>query len=99
MLEQTITDWKKEGIKHFGTSIYDQKFKCPNCGRVNSVREFVAFDKGPNEAATECLGRYDDEKGCNWAAYGLFGTMGKGRVVVLANGATIEVFDYSTRRR
>ncbi|WP_444811862.1 hypothetical protein ACQ0P7_04925, partial [Streptococcus canis] len=30
----------------------------------------------------------------NWAAYGLFGTMGKGRVVILPNEDKVEVFDF-----
>ncbi|WP_202946813.1 VVA0879 family protein, partial [Rhodanobacter spathiphylli] len=53
----------------------------------------------------ECVGRYTgkgsprkgDSSGCDWAAYGLFGTLGKGRIV-LNEGKESEVFDFAEKK-
>ena len=34
-------------------------------------------------------------QGCNWAAYGFFGTMGKGRTVIMEDGKKVEVFAFA----
>ena len=36
-----------------------------------------------------------DGLGCDWAAYGLFGTLGKGRSVTTEDGNVVEVFDFA----
>lgn len=36
-----------------------------------------------------------DSSGCNWAAYGFFGTMGKGRIVIADDGEEVEVFSFA----
>lgn len=52
---------------------------------------------------TECysnIGRFtgkgipqkNSKDGCNWAAYGLLGTLGKGDIVKLPDGKEVEVF-------
>jgi hypothetical protein len=37
----------------------------------------------------------DDGLGCDWAAYGLFQTLGKGRVVIAEDGSEVPVFDFA----
>lgn len=101
---QTLEEWNKEGVERFGANYEDWKFKCPACGHVASGKEFKALGAKPNDMFQNCIGRINGEgsgsakdygKGCNWAAYGLFGTLGNGRIVVKPDGEKIEVFDYA----
>lgn len=93
MIKQTLEEWKQEGLDRFG-SVDEIVFTCPKCGRHTKVKEFRKFTDDINVAYQECLGRYTDEIDCNWAAYGLFRTLGKGRIVISPNGKETEVFDY-----
>lgn len=68
----TKTEWLAEGKRRFGTNFEDYKFVCPRCGRVNTGKEFREAGAEPNAMYCECIGRYDESKGCDWAAYGLF---------------------------
>jgi len=96
MIHQSREEWLTEGKNKFGDNFLNWKFKCPRCGRINSVKEFKdAGADRPDRAATNCIGRYDRNKGCDWAAYGLLGTLGKGRIVTLNNGEEVEVFDFA----
>ena len=80
---ESLDAWKAEGERRFGADIRKWKFKCPMCGHVAAVEDFVKLKvKDPaNSAYEECIGRYTgkgspkkgDSSGCNWAAYGLFG--------------------------
>lgn len=97
MIEQSAEEWRDEAIQRFG-SLLQAAFVCPNCGRRNTVEEFREFeDKGaiPDTAAKQCIGRFDPERGCDWAAFGLFRTLGKGRRVTVEGGDVIEVFDFA----
>ncbi|NQL61428.1 hypothetical protein HO446_01685 [Streptococcus suis] len=96
MIRQTLAEWKAEGVKLFGENVEKHIFKCPKCGRENKVSEFKEYANSPDEAAFNCIGRYNSKTGCNWAAYGLFGTLGKGRIVILPNGKETEVFDFGS---
>jgi hypothetical protein len=58
----------------------------------------------PFDAPQGCIGRTngkgsnngkDQGFGCNWAAYGLLGTLGKGRTVIFSDGHESEVFDFA----
>lgn len=101
------SEWLAEGKRFFGDNVRQWRFKCPMCGKVYSVQEFIdARGKGgPNGAYQECIGRYKgagspgaqdgNPNGCNWVAYGLFGTCGKGRLVQADDGSVIEVFHYA----
>lgn len=97
--------WRAEGEKRFGKDILKWRFKCPMCGHVAAVEDFVAAGaKDPaNSAYLECLGRYTgkgspkegDSSGCNWAAYGLFG-IPKGGVYVFTGPEEKEhIFDFA----
>lgn len=50
----------------------DCKFVCPNCGLTSSPNDFAAIGATPERATKECIGRHTNERGCDWAAYGLF---------------------------
>jgi len=76
-----------EAQKEFGPDPLKYAFRCPNCGDVATIKDFVAAGDG-NLAGQECIGRLlgslkrsairgrdgivRGERGCDWAAYGLF---------------------------
>lgn len=98
--------WLHEGQHLFGPDVTAWRFKCPMCGKEYSVQEFIdaGGENGPNGAYQECIGRYlgagapgspdGNHNGCNWAAYGFFGTCGKGRLIQTDNGV-VEAFHYA----
>jgi len=94
----TITEkeWRAKGEELFGPDQKDWKFVCPRCGLVMS--QVSMFEAHPKLGGTkwtvysECVGRYVEGAGCDWAAYGLF----RGPVIVIADGDDIEIpaFDF-----
>lgn len=49
-----------------------QGFRCPQCGNVATVQEFLnAGTTAADGPAQNCIGRLVKGKGCDWAAYGL----------------------------
>ncbi|WP_042424423.1 VVA0879 family protein [Geomicrobium sp. JCM 19039] len=102
MKKQTLQEWLTEAEERFGADKKQWEFKCPACERVSSVQDFLDEDADPNSVYQQCIGRVNgkgstDQKdvgyGCNWASYGLFGTLGKGRKV-LNDGEEVEVFNF-----
>lgn len=101
-----VSEWLNEGKRRYGPDPLDWKFMCPICGRVYTAREHQeAGSSGPNSAYQECIGRYlgagsyskgkGNTNGCNWCAYGLFGTAGKGRLIEDQDGSVVEVFCFA----
>ncbi|MBR1660545.1 MAG: hypothetical protein IJ705_09535 [Oscillospiraceae bacterium] len=97
-------EWRVEGVRRFGRNIRKWRFKCPMCGHVASVQDFI--DAGANSAECayqECLGRYTgkgapkegDSTGCDWAAYGLFGIPKEHDVIVLESGVEMHVYPFA----
>lgn len=76
------------------------RFVCPMCGNVATPQEFKAAGADPERAARECIGRTMDpmpkpkkgKKPCDWAAFGLFGNLGRGLLVKMPNGKTVQTF-------
>ena len=68
----TKEEWLAEGEKLFGKNFENWKFKCLKCGNIASGKEFKAAGQNPNAMYCECIGRHVKDKGCDWAAYGLF---------------------------
>lgn len=105
MIKQSLKEWTEEGKKRFGDNYAEWKFLCPACGHVASGQDFKEVAAKPNDMYQGCIGRHngkgknpdkdDNENGCNWAAFGLFGTMGKGRIIIAEDGAEVEVFDFA----
>lgn len=104
MIKQTVNEWLADGEKLFGKNKLAWKFVCPACGHVASIGDFKELDADGNDAYQKCIGRIngkgtsnqtDNGDGCNWAAYGLFGTAGKGRTVISENGKEVDVFDFA----
>lgn len=106
MIKQSLNEWTEEGKKRFGEDFTKWKFKCPACGHVASGQDFKDLKAVPNDMYQICIGRIngkgtdgmkskDEGYGCNWAAYGLFGNLGKGRIVITPEGKEIEIFDFA----
>jgi hypothetical protein len=107
MNKYTFNEWKTEGKRRFGDDFKNWKFVCPNCGRVSSGNEFIENGAAFNDMYVTCIGRHngkgDDtkkdkkhlENGCNWAAFGLFKTMGKGDIVINDDGSETDVFAFA----
>lgn len=67
-------------------------FKCPNCGHVQSVKDFYieGVDDPLNTAMFNCIGRYEKGKGCDWSLGGLFQIH---KLAVLKDGKVHPVFE------
>lgn len=75
----TLAEWHALGEQLFGPNEDRWRFKCPTCGHVTSHVDANSLPieernklKGAWNVTSECIGRYLDGIGCNWAAYGLF---------------------------
>ena len=78
----TKTEWQKAAEKLYGSDVKQWRFKCPICGHTASVQEIMsAGAKDPNCAYMECIGRYQKDIGCNFAAYGFLGIPYGGYVI------------------
>lgn len=99
MITQPLDEWRKEASVKFGARGRNWKFFCPKCGNVQSGQDFVdrghTLEQAANNAYVDCIGRHFEGVGCNWAAYGLFGTLGKGRIVIDEDGKEHEIFDFA----
>lgn len=107
-MTMTYDAWLAEGERRFGADKKDWRFLCPACGHVASPRDFNALgDSDPSRATVECIGRamdradmpgergqFGDKQPCNWAAYGLFGTL-NGGAFVQRDGKTVNVFAFA----
>lgn len=93
MTRQTQAEWLSEMKQRFASSD-EAAFVCPRCGGVQTLADFKERGLDPQRAYSDCIGRYLPEQGCDWAAYGLLGTLGKGRLVV-AGERELEVFDFA----
>lgn len=104
-MKYTHQEWLAELEKRFGDNNLNWAFVCPACGKVSTFREFKDAGAKLNDAYQTCIGRHtgkgsptkDSKEGCNWCAYGLFGTLGKGDVVVTEAGKEIQVFSMATK--
>lgn len=83
----------------FGEKTSQWKFVCPRCGNIQTPKDFLDVGLDKDRAAQlsyqDCIGRHTKEKGCDWAAYGLFGTLEKGRIVITPEGKEVQVFDFA----
>lgn len=102
MLKQTLEEWQAEMETRFESKTA-VAFVCPACGKVTTIKEHMEAGGRPDHAPQQCIGRTtglgsknqkDIGYGCNWTAFGLFGTLGKGREVVFPYGNVVEVFDF-----
>lgn len=100
MSKYTHKEWLAELEKRFGDNSLNWAFVCPACGKVSTLQEFKDAGAEPSDSYQTCIGRHtgkgaptkDSIDGCNWCAFGLFGTAGRGDVVIADDGSEIDVF-------
>lgn len=106
-----LEEWKAKGEWLYGDDYEDWRFICPACGRTNTGKEFRDAGAESDDMYTTCIGRHNGkgvkgiqhkqgspppEHGCDWAAYGLFGTLGRGVLIVTpASSQPVEVFAFA----
>jgi len=89
-------DWIKELTERFGPDVRDWKFVCPNCGNIQSARDFIAnnIPEPMDKVAFSCIGRYVGGVGCNWSLGGLFNIA---KQTVIKNGIASPVFEMANK--
>lgn len=102
---ESLEEWRAEGERRFGPDVKRWRFKCPMCGHVAAVQDFIdaGAEDPANRAYEECLGRYTgkgspkegDSSGCNWAAYGLFGIPKGGVYVFTGPEEGAHIFEFA----
>lgn len=94
---QSQAEFVEEASRRFGDDPMGWAFVCPHCGDVATGQDFADALAGTDRPASrylgrECIGRVLGAlsaarleewagRGCDWAAYGLLGTLGKGQLV------------------
>lgn len=70
----SLEDWKKEGERLFGPDKKNWKFICPNCGHIQSYRDFIKGGINADLAAVNCASRHGlgGRPDCKWTTGGLF---------------------------
>lgn len=84
----TARELLAEAVERFGDDPRFFAFTCPHCGDVACPQDFIDHGADPQRCGQECIGRsvgaldhgtsaHDAgrskaERGCDWAAYGLF---------------------------
>jgi hypothetical protein len=58
MRQLSFDDWGEEGRFLFGNDILLWKFRCPSCGYVAAVKDWMAAGAPEGAIAFSCLGRY-----------------------------------------
>lgn len=104
----THAEWLAEAERRFGPQARNWRFACPACGHEATCADFKALGADPSRAAVECIGRVHNELGtpgkrgrhadgvqpCDWAAFGLLGTI-SGGVIVERDGGTTNAFAFA----
>jgi hypothetical protein len=72
----SLDDFKAEAEKRFGPDTTQWQFVCPSCGTAQTAADFVAAGISKEDVnkyiGFSCIGRQDNEKGCDWSLGGLF---------------------------
>lgn len=99
----SLKEWKAEAVKLFGPDIKTWKFKCSNCGHIQTLQDFIdAGIKNPeNLFFFSCIGRWTDGKGeignkkspCNYTLGGLF--VFCETEVISDDGKKVPVFEFA----
>lgn len=103
--------WLDEAVKRFGRNPRNWRFRCPLCRNEASVQDFEDVKRDTGERApVECIGRVWNEVGrgpvggldaprgiqpCNWAAFGLFGTLDGGVQIEREDGKVTNAFEFA----
>jgi hypothetical protein len=95
-------EWEKEGIELFGEDKTKWKFKCCNCGNVQSIEDFqkAKIEQPEKKVYFSCIGRWTGGKGelgnkkspCNYTIGGLINIS---TLTINRNGDKISAFEFS----
>lgn len=88
--------WIEELHKRFGKDPKNWKFKCPSCGHVQSIKDFIDHGIESPEAKVyrNCIGRYVKGNGCDWTLGGLLSI---NRVTVVKDLQAFPVFEMADK--
>lgn len=66
-------DWIAELKKRFGNDAKNWAFKCPQCGHIQTIQDFIdhKIDEPESKVMFSCIGRYVKNIGCDWTLGGL----------------------------
>lgn len=94
----TRKEWLEEAKSRFGENMAKWRFKCAQCGHVQSIESMIEHNPklDPEEMRSavyqECEGRHTKHQGCDWAIYGLFRIQ---KVEINFEGKNIPVFEFA----
>jgi hypothetical protein len=85
-------EWLEELKNRFGNDAKNWAFKCPSCGNVQTINDFIKNNiEDPNSKVYySCIGRYVKGIGCDWTLGGLFKI---NKVSVLQGAQVFPVFE------
>ena len=102
-----VSEWLAEGKRRFGNDPKLWQFRCPVCGNIQTMQDFMQVGAQAQSAYQECIGRHlpnrasnlagtpskDGKKSpCDYAAYGLFQF---GWKVINEAGKAVPVFPFA----
>jgi hypothetical protein len=90
----TLQKWKEKAEGLFGKDMTQWKFKCPQCGGVQTLQDFTdnSVENAIEKFYFSCIGRWVKNRGCNWTLGGLFQV--HKTIVTSADGKNIAVFEF-----
>lgn len=107
MKKITANEWLREGKRLFGDDMKQWKFKCPSCGHIQTLQDFLDLGFSQDEAEGvffySCIGRWMESEGilfnkkspCNYTLGGLF-TLAE--TIVIDEDNEIPVFEFAVRK-
>lgn len=92
----TGEEWRAKATELFGDDARNWKFKCPNCGHVQTIQDFIdnGVEKPANKVYYSCIGRWIKSTGCNWTLGGLLKIH---ETEVINSGGNIPVFEFAEK--
>jgi hypothetical protein len=92
----TMKEWQSRGEELFGKDKKNWKFKCVNCGEVQSYHDFkeAGVENPENYVYFSCIGRFVKSRGCDWTLGGLF-QLHK-QEVIADDGSKVPTFEFAT---
>jgi len=111
VLRITVKEWMKKGKSLFGKDARLWKFRCANCGHVQSMADFIAlreaglFEGDPQVAYFSCIGRFDTRLPSSkvgtlgdpkeYCNYTLGGLIPLNKTIVLGGDVELSVFEFA----
>ena len=94
-IQVDLKEWKEIATKKFGADKKNWKFKCPACGGVQSLADFIENNVPDPDGKFyfSCIGRWVQGRGCDWTLGGLFQI--HNTEVKTPEGDIVPVFDFA----